>query len=1153
VGKISATPRNLIVLRTNGLAEGECIVCPQHISSSHAAKPIPKNLVIDGLPTMVCCSTQCRAALHGASLLRPKGKAVLQRLGEWVTKQLGSPLRAGDAVELLRDTSANRLVEAGPGTVIKVHFDRDLKQAVFRVQHVLDARVYEVTQSGLVAAVDVSAMESRLRDSKKPRVSLPTSTQLTWGAELEAARVAAGGQQLVACKERKRANEEKSKRTSAEFLAETERCRADAAHASIGHIYARSEGELASAEAAATEAEARTLIAQEEAAKARSYVAEIRKRSRVEKFELERAANNAKAALYRCETTSTMFTVGAAQAAASEGARADEAQAMANSAAMERDDALIQVAKFSEPTMESLVQILAPGGGADALLKKNGGLDSLVTSAKAMDPSSRQHADYQRAVNLCGLGLIEVCAAGDPARVDMLTHSLGGSLQKKARCDGTLWSESPRAVAFERLQGNIVDAWRGAKRNGFYGVARQLLSLFAPRAGSKKGGPFSQANIAALVSEILPVRVNDSVRVLPLGATRNSSKLGVCIAINTVLDEFGEEHRTYDIAPVVLGGRGRESSSFLLNLPENRIWHVESIVCTVAEVQAASDHAKDFHAGAVVPERRLVGWTRMTPLKSEITATLLRSRSVVRRSDGGRSTAKEGVKWLLAVGLPVLLRRLNKLLQRAQQTPMSRQTLGTLVGGREYSTLTALKCVCSTCRDLGFVGFELWREVIKELVPESSPMGKKLNSGIDEEERFMNGEFWTHLEDGSPTASHCVGHQLSSYNNESFRVDCVHGRADGKITPPAISMAQRVAPRQIKSSDWADACIVCSASHDDDRSLLQCCENCPAAAHKQCILMNFPDLGSTWTCPQCVAFEDARQHDTRCTKCETHSFLVEDTKNLAKHVRAEALAAGGSADRAEWALAAMENIDIDIQQYRAHMVRDYASNRFEFWAVETLEAHQWTDLYDYWAKQQEKRAAGGLNAGGTGVCEGQANIGISVHGRCWTYRNPPQSGRDKWPEVPWDLYPPPPELGGPKFCRDYRRSFSNSSTQDAFDTAATKLAEDKEFLGTHPWLTEHKGALSDGASNYNTTQPLLYDILNPNAESKVSGLLVGRSVGSCRRRRRFGLSVGWRRHHYQHYLICRSSSSFWAVSQLAAPSLSTVLDLSVVGRVGVAG
>jgi hypothetical protein len=225
---------------------------------------------------MVCCSTQCRAALHGASLLRPKGKAVLQRLGEWVTKQLGSPLRAGDAVELLRDTSANRLVEAGPGTVIKVHFDRDLKQAVFRVQHVLDARVYEVTQSGLVAAVDVSAMESRLRDSKKPRVSLPTSTQLTWGAELEAARVAAGGQQLVACKERKRANEEKSKRTSAEFLAETERCRADAAHASIGHIYARSEGELASAEAAATEAEARTLIAQEAAGEASCRWAQCR-------------------------------------------------------------------------------------------------------------------------------------------------------------------------------------------------------------------------------------------------------------------------------------------------------------------------------------------------------------------------------------------------------------------------------------------------------------------------------------------------------------------------------------------------------------------------------------------------------------------------------------------------------------------------------------------------------------------------------------------------------------------------------------------------------------------------------------------------------------------------------------------------------------
>ena len=202
--------------------------------------------------------------------------------------------------------------------------------------------------------------------------------------------------------------------------------------------------------------------------------------------------------------------------------------------------------------------------------------------------------------------------------------------------------------------------------------------------------------------------------------------------------------------------------------------------------------------------------------------------------------------------------------------------------------------------------------------------------------------------------------------------------------------------------------------------------------------------------------------------------------------RFDAAAAGASTNIQDWALAAIEEIDRDIRQYHAHLVRNFASAGFEGWAVEGLDLHQWTDLFDYWAKQQEKRAAAGLNAGGTGVCEGQANIGISVHGRCWTYRNPPQSLRDKWPEVPWELYPPPPEEGGPRFCRDFRRTFSNSSKQDSFDTAATKLAEDEEFISTHPWLREHKGAISDGASNYNSTQPLLYDMLNPHTEWKVT-------------------------------------------------------------------
>jgi hypothetical protein len=85
------------------------------------------------------------------------GQQVLQRYEEWGTHQLGTPLRVGSSVQLLRDTSANRLVEAGPGTVTEVHFDVALQQAVLSVRHFLGI-TYEVTLSGLGAATETSSL-----------------------------------------------------------------------------------------------------------------------------------------------------------------------------------------------------------------------------------------------------------------------------------------------------------------------------------------------------------------------------------------------------------------------------------------------------------------------------------------------------------------------------------------------------------------------------------------------------------------------------------------------------------------------------------------------------------------------------------------------------------------------------------------------------------------------------------------------------------------------------------------------------------------------------------------------------------------------------------------------------------------------------------
>jgi hypothetical protein len=66
-------------------------------------------------------------------------------------------------------------------------------------------------------------------------------------------------------------------------------------------------------------------------------------------------------------------------------------------------------------------------------------------------------------------------------------------------------------------------------------------------------------------------------------------------------------------------------------------------------------------------------------------------------------------------GIPTLLKRPNKALVKAGQTPSSDSHFRALVGGREYTKLTAEKCCCATCRDLGFIVYEMLRQVVRDL------------------------------------------------------------------------------------------------------------------------------------------------------------------------------------------------------------------------------------------------------------------------------------------------------------------------------------------------------------------------------------------------------------------------------------------------------
>jgi hypothetical protein len=71
----------------------------------------------------------------------------------------------------------------------------------------------------------------------------------------------------------------------------------------------------------------------------------------------------------------------------------------------------------------------------------------------------------------------------------------------------------------------------------------------------------------------------------------------------------------------------------------------------------------------------------------------------------------------------------------------------------------------------------------------------------------------------------------------------------------------------------------------------------------------------------------------------------------------------------------------------------------------------------------------------------------------------------------------PYEDGGPALCREYRRSWSDSSSQDSTHTAATRRAESVDFFKTHPWIKKNIGGISDGASNDSSTSAAIYGLL----------------------------------------------------------------------------
>ena len=302
---------------------------------------------------------------------------------------------------------------------------------------------------------------------------------------------------------------------------------------------------------------------------------------------------------------------------------------------------------------------------------------------------------------------------------------------------------------------------------------------------------------------------------------------------------------------------------------------------------------------------------------------------------------------------------------------------------------TADLCCCAACRDLGYVGFELLRQIARDVVPyikfdtdaQTKSFTANLIARIDQEERYRSGEALSHLKEEDACDRHCLGLLCAPFNNANFRCDCEHARHDGRRMPTPQTMQQQQSSRQLNSGDWQDVCCLCySDDSETDSSRLLTCQFCTSVAHKKCVKLNGNDLpvDAEWTCSSCVLQHDRLHHDVRCLKCEMHDYLVDDLRSVCELALHDATEACQDTDAAKWGGACLESTAQNLSAYHAHLARDVNQGMFQPWCFTMVEndPSMVTDLYDFWAKQPAQKFK-------TATCEGMANKGVSVHGRMY--------------------------------------------------------------------------------------------------------------------------------------------------------------------------
>ena len=699
---------------------------------------------------------------------------------------------------------------------------------------------------------------------------------------------------------------------------------------------------------------------------------------------------------------------------------------------------------------------------------------AVVTGPSATRGPSRLRGNFLKIAAELVCALLRFISNDDAARVALLASELQQQLPYRKFFDSAVdpVDKDRQRIALHNacVTSRVVFAYQVNKSLGCYQVAKQMLSLLVS-PGRNNG--LTRREIATLCTRRRELSVADPVLVLTRVGNHWDSGVVTRVGAGSI-----------DAEPMIGPARKRTRQPLqlqLTNVPSAKVRHSEDPYCTLHAVRVAIRHCMRSYPGAPAPSI-VNNLPRTVGKKAEVLANFLRCAANVALADGGSNTAKRGIKFYLKDNPAALYRNLCKELAAVGEGNSSKEQFYAIVGHNNYAKLEANVCCCALCRDLGFYAFALLRDICNLVFPMLEQRSacswmdlKTILRRVDEQERFMSGQFTSHLSEASSTASHCRKHQLSTRSDGRFKCPCVHSRGDGRVAGPLETreaFIERTQRRKANAAkDWEPCCSVCADSESQRKGRLQCCMYCPTAVHAACAMAlhadDFPRDDDPeevcWVCPQCAEVLASEKHDTRCNECDELWFMIRDLKHTIQKGQSQA-GSDRARDLLSWAKAALAKCTELLRLYRAHKVRESNQSQYQRWQLKCLKLHQAIKQSDWWGKIPHRRHM-------TACCEFSQG-GIGMMSSYYVFLNPTQATRDRYRRshnIDFDAYPSPPPSdetgdGGPVFLCEFHRTCCNDATQGSFETAAVRLATDEAFMAEHPWVTEISGEDSDGAT-----------------------------------------------------------------------------------------